>query len=37
MKIEQKLPGNMKPVETEDRTTDAAGSAEDTEIKKKKV
>ena len=37
MKIEQKLPGNMKPVETEDRTTDAAGSAEDTENKKKKV
>lgn len=37
MKIEQKLPGNMKPVETEDRTTDTAGSAEDTENKKKKV
>lgn len=37
MKIEQKLPGNMKPVETEDGINDAAGSAEDTENKKKKV
>lgn len=37
MKTEQKSPGNMKPVETEDKTTDTAGSAEDTENKKKKV
>ena len=37
MKTEQRLPGDMKPVETEDGTTDAVGSAEDTENKKKKV
>lgn len=37
MKTEQKLPGNKKPVETGDGTTDAAGSAEDAENKKKKV
>lgn len=37
MKIEQKLPDNMKPVETEDGINDAAVNAEDTENKKKKV
>lgn len=37
MKTEQKLPGYIKPAETEDGITDAAGSAEDTENKKKKV
>lgn len=35
MKTEQKLPGNTKPVETEDKMNDAAGSAADTENKKK--
>lgn len=38
MKIEQKLPGNMKSVETEDGINDATVNAvEDTENKKKKV
>lgn len=37
MKTEQKLPGNTKPVETEDKMNDAAESAADTENKKKKV
>ena len=37
MKTEQKLPGNIKPAETEDGITDAADNAEDTENKKKKV
>ena len=37
MKTEQKLPGNIKPAETEDGITDAAVTAEDTENKKKKV
>lgn len=35
MKTNHKLPDNMKPVETEDGINDAAGSAEDTENKKK--
>ena len=34
MKTKRKLPGNMKPVETEDGITDAAVTAEDTENKK---
>ena len=37
MKTEQRLSGNMKPAETEDGINDAAGSAENTENKKKKV
>ncbi len=37
MKTEQKLPGNMKSVETEDGINSAAESAEDMENKKKKV
>ena len=37
MKTERKLPGNTKPVETEDKMNDAAVNAEDTENKKKKV
>ena len=37
MKTEQKLSGNMKPVETGDGINDAAVNAEDTENKKKKV
>lgn len=37
MKAEQKLPGNMKPVEPEDEINNASESAEDTENKKKKV
>lgn len=37
MKTEQKLPGNTKPVETENKMNDVAESAADTENKKKKV
>lgn len=37
MKTERKLPGNTKPVETENKMNDAAESAADTENKKKKV
>ena len=37
MKTELNLSDNTKPVETEDGINDAAGSAEDTENKKKKV
>ena len=37
MKTEQKLPGNMKPVETENKMNDVAESAADTENKKKNV
>ena len=37
MNTEQKLSGNKKPAETGDGINDAAGSAEDTENKKKKV
>lgn len=36
MKTERNLPGNTKPVETEDKMNDAAGSAADTEKKKVK-
>lgn len=37
MKTERKLPGNTKPVETENKMNDVAESAADTENKKKKV
>lgn len=37
MKTERKLPGNTKPVETENKMNDAAESAADTDNKKKKV